>query len=1199
MSQNLGLKMAMRPSQMDLMREKERAQRERARMRTEEKNVHIPVFSPPRRTTEKDDRIEQLLGPHSAIIKSLTMDNVGISSQPQTPLPNRSKFFDSHPKKTEVKKNGYRPLQPNATTQKLPSKPLSKPISSAPEMSRNSQNSTESFKPPLMDSNSKSSSHSPDSSKSQSHQPKSSNNIQGKKEICVHSKSKKPTKHSSHKSPHSSSSSSDHESNHIKSTPPSPPKLLPSDKPKPLGNSTKQFPPPNGINRPPRNKLPKLSISSGQNEVHKDVDAILQEMTNLKQPLTAISTPQKADHFPFPNSLMGRNQPLLKNFPEQLSKIPLKSNDIKTEANEEPLDISLVSPIEPLITPPETPIKSALSKPYSEKNDNIHEDLVVSESEDEIKEEINTVTECPSRKDPCKGTRAPVKEPRSSMSSDDSSSSESGNESDSSSDDSDSSSEEEEEEEEDEIKAKVKLEKLRTPPKSPVQEKTSNSLTWSLGNFMSKVNGDKYPKPPSVGSDDRNDNDELLQDIVEKIIKSPGESFTANKTPNSIEKSPYQEPHSHSSSQGDFHSPPSVQSTPSKSLKNGITPSKKSSSDNSDSEIDVVNTPLKKVSLLSPLDQGVAKCLNFDSHSNRQRIENVRNKRQSSDGSILGSLSSDNEEEETIDNNNDSMCNLQEIIHSVGTNRVPLSPIPHEPEKVPKNSPCVKTDVNKDSLKYNDGKPSIVVRLDIKNFAHLFKDRIKKSPYRDKVGIDSKCKEESQKSSYPSVDNRLSLNNLESSFQDKTANTEPVEMDLDTDSEMANGHIEDYTNSVSTLSSTTRNFSDNKCSKYSDKISIKRKQNEADKLFSKRRKSMSKTTNRSTETAQKEKNSHEDDHKWDRKHPHRSGSTDRLRNSSSSSQTDTDKPSEFELVEELNAQTNSDAHPSSVENIFNREGDLEITHEPIIRKQIKRPDEPLESNDVYLLRARELKHQADNLTDRTAKYLLYTESMLSFILCGCAMEKEQRKATDIYRMYSDSFKLISHIYRIRHSAETSDTEKKLAVLIYRIQSILSYKLYKLKKGEALKFKKIIDDHNKSTSSKPPAHAPSPLWNNRSTPSPMSPSGSVGSVGSQGSTGDFTPSKLPNGNISSQSTMSSPGTVAVPQRIHSITQQYLSNINNIVQCHEFWDQAEAVYSDYKEFYEDIDYQCGSLTIYSSVPDLVYYVQTGLQKIKDNT
>lgn len=61
---------------------------------------------------------------------------------------------------------------------------------------------------------------------------------------------------------------------------------------------------------------------------------------------------------------------------------------------------------------------------------------------------------------------------------------------------------------------------------------------------------------------------------------------------------------------------------------------------------------------------------------------------------------------------------------------------------------------------------------------------------------------------------------------------------------------------------------------------------------------------------------------------------------------------------------------------------------------------------------------------------------------------------------------------------------------------------------------------------------------------------------------YTPSKLPNGNISTQPTMSSPGTVAVPQRIHSITQQYHSIVNYVVQCHEFWDQAESVYSDHK-------------------------------------
>lgn len=45
-------------------------------------------------------------------------------------------------------------------------------------------------------------------------------------------------------------------------------------------------------------------------------------------------------------------------------------------------------------------------------------------------------------------------------------------------------------------------------------------------------------------------------------------------------------------------------------------------------------------------------------------------------------------------------------------------------------------------------------------------------------------------------------------------------------------------------------------------------------------------------------------------------------------------------------------------------------------------------------------------------------------------------------------------------------------------------------------------------------------------------------------------------------MSSPGTVAVPQRIHSITQQYLSIVGYSVQCHEYWDQADLVLSDLK-------------------------------------
>lgn len=1228
MSQNLGLKMAMRPSPADhLMRQREKAQQERAKLikknqekQNQPRNVGFPQL---RRTTEKDDRIEQLLGPHSAIVNSLSRDTdlLGVISQPQTPLPSRfgeDDFFYNKPAN-----DGRNGIRPNHPIQNFKKKPPSKPQ----EPSKNSQN----LKQPLPVQNadhstSKSLSH---QEPTQNQQPKSEN-MQIKKEIPVLPKAKKVTKSSQPKSPHSSSS--DHEATSNKSTPSPKPS---NEKPKPLGNSTKQFTPPNGVNRPPRKNLEKLTIPSGQNEVHKEtqsVDDIFKEMTHLELPLTAISTPQKDEHFPFPNSVIGRSFCELKNLQSKLSKCPIITNDFKKDDLE--LDIPLVAPIEPLITPPETPIKPPLAAKQEKNDDIILRDLTVSDdSEDEVEKELIEpikISECPPRKD-TRDNKAPVKEPRSPMSSD-SSSSESGNDSDSSSDDSNSSSNSDDDEEEE--KDQVRVDRVKSPSKSPAHDKSSNSTSWKLENFLP---GDKCPKPSPIVSDHSDDNKELLDKIcLEFIHKSPT---------NSIEKSPNEQLHSDTSSSSSsssggsspqsIHSP--AESIPSKSpLVNGIAPTKKISlhSDNSDSEIDVVNTPQKKVSLMPQSDSGVAKCLNFadpnkstsgrlssphkptlarlmspkkptsgrQSSPNKPISGRLSSKRLSSgSGSIIGLVSSDEEDENDGPRNNNNMeLNLQDIIDSVGTKHTPLSPIHQEPEKVPPKSPCLKTTVNKDALKFNDGKPSIVVRLNFKNVEHLIKNRIKKSPYRDKVGI--KCEELKQKSPYPII---KSPDHKHDKFIDETANTEPQEMDLDTDSEMANVHIEDYSSkNVSSYSSSPLN---DKCWKPSDKISIKRKENAPEKVFTKRRKITPKTNNKSTETAQQEKDSHEDDHKWDRKRPLRSTeSKGPLSNSSSSSHTD--KP-EFELVEDLNGQANSDAHPSSVETIFNREGDGD--HETFSRKPVRKPDEPLESSDIHRSRARDLKHQADELakrlkhhpdfTDRIAMYLLYTESMSSFVLCGYAMEKEERKATDVYKMYSDTFNLISHICKIRPSAETSETEKKLAVLIYRIQSILCFKLYKMKKNEALKFKKIIDEHNKTSSSKQPAHAPSPHWNNRSTPSPMSPSpspaGSDGSIRSQDS--GYTPSKLPNGNISTQPTMSSPGTVAVPQRIHSITQQYHSIVNYVVQCHEFWDQAESVYSDQKvvEFYGDIDDQCGSLTLHSSVPDLVYYVQIGLQKIKE--
>lgn len=203
-------------------------------------------------TTEKDDRIEQLLGPHSAIVNSLSRDTdlLGVISQPQTPLPSRfgeDDFFYNKPAN-----DGRNGIRPNHPIQNFKKKPPTKPQ----EPSKNSQN----LKQPLPVQNadhstSKSLSH---QEPTQNQQPKSEN-MQIKKEIPVLPKTKKVTKSSQPKSPHSSSS--DHEATSNKSTPSPKPS---NEKPKPLGNSTKQFTPPNGVNRPPRKNLEKLTIPSGQ-----------------------------------------------------------------------------------------------------------------------------------------------------------------------------------------------------------------------------------------------------------------------------------------------------------------------------------------------------------------------------------------------------------------------------------------------------------------------------------------------------------------------------------------------------------------------------------------------------------------------------------------------------------------------------------------------------------------------------------------------------------------------------------------------------------------------------------------------------------------------------------------------------------------------------------------------------------------------
>ena len=87
-----------------------------------------------------------------------------------------------------------------------------------------------------------------------------------------------------------------------------------------------------------------------------------------------------------------------------------------------------------------------------------------------------------------------------------------------------------------------------------------------------------------------------------------------------------------------------------------------------------------------------------------------------------------------------------------------------------------------------------------------------------------------------------------------------------------------------------------------------------------------------------------------------------------------------------------------------------------------------------------------------------------------------------------------------------------------------------------------------------------------TPSPMSPtpspSGSVGSVGSSGSNETMTtPSR--NGKPSTGSNaMTSPVNVCMPQKIHSLTQQQILVVNNLVYSQDLWDQAQPLVLEFR-------------------------------------
>eukprot|EP00058_Branchiostoma_floridae_P025698 XP_002611188.1 hypothetical protein BRAFLDRAFT_88413 [Branchiostoma floridae] len=312
-------------------------------------------------------------------------------------------------------------------------------------------------------------------------------------------------------------------------------------------------------------------------------------------------------------------------------------------------------------------------------------------------------------------------------------------------------------------------------------------------------------------------------------------------------------------------------------------------------------------------------------------------------------------------------------------------------------------------------------------------------------------------------------------------------------------------------------------------------------------------------------------------------------------------------------------------------------------------DRPL-SADHYLTEAKNLKHLADGLADKNQKTLTYVDAVLYFIQCGNAMESDPHlsESKSPSTMYLETVDLIKFILRFNshhmhnQSQDQTTSDKKLAVLCLRCQSLLYMKLFKLKKDYAMKYSKALTDHFKN----PPKNTqvPSPYqhnWNGArgtGTPSPMSPTpspaGSVTSVGSQGSNnGDLTLNTPTQNKLSNGTSGSS---VTIPQRIHSLMQEHLKitnhllhsqdlweqantlaqenpgepryvthshrrtqvRTNHLLHSQDLWEQANTLAQENPEFFRRLDQRLGALTLHSTLIELVRYVRQGLQWLKES-
>ncbi|KAA8587976.1 hypothetical protein FQN60_001170 [Etheostoma spectabile] len=251
-------------------------------------------------------------------------------------------------------------------------------------------------------------------------------------------------------------------------------------------------------------------------------------------------------------------------------------------------------------------------------------------------------------------------------------------------------------------------------------------------------------------------------------------------------------------------------------------------------------------------------------------------------------------------------------------------------------------------------------------------------------------------------------------------------------------------------------------------------------------------------------------------------------------------------------------------------------------QSVKTAPTPLDPHhaEYYLHEAKRMKHRADAMVDKLGKAVNYVDAALSFMECGKAMEEGPLEAKSPYTMYSETVDLIRYAMRLKsHSGPGARQEDKQLAVLFRCLALLYWQMFRLKKDHALKYSKVLLDYFK-TSSKVPSTPPCWSDSGKGTggpPSSLSPNAKHLGRGSHGGS-------------------AFPSVISIPQRIHQMAANHLNITNSVLYSYEYWEVADNLAQENKEFFNYLNTLSGPLTLHSSIAHAVQYTRQALQWIR---